>query len=117
MGELYHEKGKNGILYSPSPGLRSHSSTGRAATPQSAVRVQVPVAPLQMRSCKDVQPVTHKIYQGGGLMEKIKGRLFIRAENETNYRPWSDLTEEEVKKISECLNREAAHAGDFRETA
>ncbi len=50
-------------------------------------------------------------------MEKIKGRLFIRAEHETNYRPWSDLTEEEVKKISECLNREAAHAGDFRETA
>lgn len=50
-------------------------------------------------------------------MEKIKGRLFIRAENETQYRPWNDLTEEEVKKVSERLNREAAHAGGFRETA
>lgn len=50
-------------------------------------------------------------------MEKIKGRLFIRAEHETDYRPWNELTEEEVKKISECLNREAARIGGFRETA
>lgn len=50
-------------------------------------------------------------------MGKIIGRLFIRAEDETEYRPWSELTEEEMKEISECLNREAAHAGDFREVA
>lgn len=50
-------------------------------------------------------------------MGKITGRLFIRAENETEYRPWNELTEEEAEKISECLNREAAYAGDFREIA
>ncbi len=50
-------------------------------------------------------------------MGKITGRLFIRAENETEYRPWSELTEEEIEKISECLNREAAHAADFQEVA
>ncbi|MCI9681388.1 MAG: hypothetical protein HFI26_08385 [Lachnospiraceae bacterium] len=50
-------------------------------------------------------------------MGKITGRLFIRAEDETEYRPWSELTEEEIEKISECLNREAAHAADFQEVA
>ncbi len=50
-------------------------------------------------------------------MEKIKGRLHIRAENETEYRLWSELTEEEIVRISECLNREAAHAADFQEVA
>lgn len=50
-------------------------------------------------------------------MGKITGRLFIRSENETKYRNWKDLTEEEKKYISECLIREAAHAGGFREKA
>ncbi len=50
-------------------------------------------------------------------MEKITGRLFIREENETEYRPWSELTEEEAKKISDCLNRQAAHAANFKEIA
>lgn len=50
-------------------------------------------------------------------MGKIAGRLHIRAENETEYRLWSELTEEEVVEISECLNREAAHAADFQEVA
>ena len=47
-------------------------------------------------------------------MGKIKGRLFIREEGESKHRPWNELTEEEIKKISECLNREAAFAGNFR---
>ena len=73
-----------------------------------------------MRNCKDVQSVTHKIKQRNQRrdpMGKITGRLFIRAENEAEYRPWSELTEEEIEKISECLNREAAHAADFQEVA
>lgn len=48
-------------------------------------------------------------------MSKITGRLFIRSENETEYRNWNDLTEAEKKYISECLNREAARAGGFKE--
>ena len=47
-------------------------------------------------------------------MKKITGSLFIREEHETEYRRWEDLTKEEVEKISECLNREAAKAGGFR---
>ena len=50
-------------------------------------------------------------------MEKITGHLFIREENETKYRPWKELTEEEVKTISDCLNRQAAHAANFKEIA
>lgn len=50
-------------------------------------------------------------------MGKITGRLFIRSENDTKYRNWDDLTETEKENISECLNREAAHAGGFREKA
>lgn len=48
-------------------------------------------------------------------MSKITGRLFIRSENETKYRNWDDLTETEKENISECLNREAAHASGLRE--
>ena len=48
-------------------------------------------------------------------MSKITGRLFIRSENETNYRNWDDLTDKEKENISKILNREAAHAGGFRE--
>ena len=48
-------------------------------------------------------------------MSKITGRLFVRSENDTKYRSWNDLTEAEKKNISECLNREAAHAGGFKE--
>ena len=70
-----------------------------------------------MRNCKDVQSVTHRINQWRDLLGKISGRLFIRAEDVTEYRPWSELTEEEIEKISECLNREAAHAADFQEVA
>lgn len=48
-------------------------------------------------------------------MSKITGRLFVRSENDTEYRLWDDLTEAEKKNISECLNRDSAHAGGFRE--
>lgn len=48
-------------------------------------------------------------------MSKIVGRLFVRSENETEYRNWDSLAEDEKKYISECLNREAAYAGGFRE--
>lgn len=48
-------------------------------------------------------------------MAKLTTRLFIRSENETEYRNWNDLTEDEKKYISVCLNREAAKAGGFRE--
>ncbi len=50
-------------------------------------------------------------------MKKITGRIYIRAEDEKEYRQWSELSREEMEKISECLNREAAHAGNFREVA
>lgn len=53
----------------------------------------------------------------GEEMSKIIGRLFIRSENETNYRNWDDLTDKEKENISISLNREAAHAGGFREKA
>ena len=49
-------------------------------------------------------------------MGKITVRLFVRSENETEYRNWDNLTEEEKKTISECLNREAAHAVGFKES-
>ena len=49
-------------------------------------------------------------------MGKITGRLFVRSENETEYRNWDNLTEAEKKTISECLNREAAHAAGFKES-
>lgn len=48
-------------------------------------------------------------------MGNITCRLFVRSENDTEYRNWDDLTEAEKKNISECLNREAAHAGGFKE--
>lgn len=48
-------------------------------------------------------------------MGKITGRLFVRSENETKYRNWDELTEAEKNYISECLNREAARAGGFKE--
>ena len=48
-------------------------------------------------------------------MKKITGILYIREENETEYRRWDDLTKEEAKRISGFLNREAARAGGFRE--
>lgn len=48
-------------------------------------------------------------------MKKIVGRLFVRSENETEYRNWDSLTEAEKKEISECLNREAALASGFKE--
>lgn len=47
-------------------------------------------------------------------MTKITGRLFIRSDKEETYRNWKELTETEKKYISECLIREAAHAGGFR---
>ena len=47
-------------------------------------------------------------------MTKITGQLFIRAETETEYRPWDELTKKEAERISEYLNREAARAGGFR---
>ena len=50
-------------------------------------------------------------------MSKITGRLFVRSENETTYRNWDDLTEEEKEYRSACLNRESAYAGGFREKA
>ena len=34
-------------------------------------------------------------------MTKITGRLFVRSENDTEYRSWNDLTEEEKKNIIE----------------
>lgn len=48
-------------------------------------------------------------------MKQITVRLFVRSENETEYRNWDDLTESEKAYIGECLNREAAHAGGFIE--
>lgn len=75
------------------------------------------MAPVQMRNCKDVQPDNHKMYVGGDLLQKITGQLYIRAEHETEYRRWDDLSKEEMEKISECLNREAAKAGGFHEAA
>lgn len=48
-------------------------------------------------------------------MKKIVGRLFIRSENETEYRNWDGLTEAEKKEISECLIREFAHASGCKE--
>lgn len=48
-------------------------------------------------------------------MKKITGILYIREENETEYRRWDDLTKEEAERISNCMNREAARAGGFRE--
>lgn len=47
-------------------------------------------------------------------MNKITGILYVREESETEYRRWEDLTEEEVEKISDYLNREAARAGGFQ---
>ena len=52
---------------------------------------------LQMRSCKEVQPDSHRICIGGDLLQKITGQLFIRAEHETEYRRWDDLSKEEMK--------------------
>jgi len=48
---------------------------------------------------------------------KLTGRLFVRAENETEHRPWDSLTAEEIKKISEYLNCEAACSGGYRKVA
>ena len=48
-------------------------------------------------------------------MKKITGILYIREESETGYRKWDELTKEEIEKISDYLNREAARAGGFRE--
>lgn len=48
-------------------------------------------------------------------MKKISVRLFIRSEEETEYRNWDDLSEAEKQNISECLIREAAHSGGFKE--
>lgn len=48
-------------------------------------------------------------------MKKITGILYIREENETEYRRWDDLTREEAERISDFMNREAARAGGFRE--
>lgn len=49
------------------------------------VRVRVPAAPLQMRSCKDVQPVNHKIPQrrdSVDIEKIIKVALELLAEQE-----------------------------------
>ena len=48
-------------------------------------------------------------------MQKIKGILYIREENETEYRRWDNLTKEEAERISDLMNREAARAGGLRE--
>ena len=48
-------------------------------------------------------------------MGNITCRLFVRSENDTEYRNWEELTETEKKNIRESLNREAAHAGGFKE--
>ena len=48
-------------------------------------------------------------------MKKIVGRLFIRSEDEKEYRNWDSLEEAEKKEISECLIREFAHASGCKE--
>ena len=50
-------------------------------------------------------------------MKKITGRVFVRAEHETESRPWESLSKEEIETICDCINREAARAGGFREVA
>ena len=50
-------------------------------------------------------------------MKKITGRLFVRHESETEYRNWNDLTEEEKKSISRCLNKQAALGAGYKEKA
>lgn len=49
-------------------------------------------------------------------MPQITGRLFVRAEEETEYQSWERLTKEERRRISECLNREAAHFAGFQKS-
>lgn len=51
----------------------------------------------------------------GDQMKKITVRLFVRSEDETEYRNWDDLTDGEKNYISECLIREAAHSSGFKE--
>lgn len=48
-------------------------------------------------------------------MKKIVGRLFVRSEDETEYRNWDSLTEAEKEEISECLIREFAYASGCKE--
>ena len=50
-------------------------------------------------------------------MNKPTGELYIRREDETEYRNWSGLNREEIRKISTYLNLEAAKAGSFRQVA
>lgn len=50
-------------------------------------------------------------------MNKPTGELYIRREDETEYRSWSGLNREEIRKISTYLNLEAAKAGSFRQVA
>lgn len=47
-------------------------------------------------------------------MAQINGRLFIRAEDETEYRDWNELSEAEKQAVSECLNRVARDSSGFR---
>lgn len=48
-------------------------------------------------------------------MKEIKGRLFVRSEDASEYRNWDDLAENEKRTISELLNRQAAYASGFVE--
>lgn len=48
-------------------------------------------------------------------MKKLTARIFIRQENETEYRLWDEIPEEEKKMISECINRQAAYAAGLKE--
>lgn len=50
-------------------------------------------------------------------MKKITGILFVREESETEYRRWDTLTKEEVERISNFINQEAAIASGFRKVA
>lgn len=66
---------------------------------------------------KQVQPILHRMKRGGDPVNKPTGELYIRREDETEYRSWSGLNREEIRKISTYLNLEAAKAGSFRQVA
>ena len=66
---------------------------------------------------KQVQPILHRIQEGGDPVKKPAGELYIRREDETEYRSWDRLSPEEIRRISTYLNLEAAEAGNFRQVA
>ena len=65
--------------------------------------------------CTMYNPSNIRFYEGGVWVKKITGRVFVRAEQEAKSSLWENLTKEETMEISECINRDAAHAGGFRE--